>query len=129
MSRTNLQLAGALLAISAVLPGCAVVAAAGVGAAVSHEFAENARQAYVAGDTAETLEAAYRTLDSLSLDPVKRDADDGSLTAIISGAKVIARVEAYQPGESRLSIAARRMGAYQDELADDIIYRVRRELE
>lgn len=126
MSRSSIT--AAALALATLLPGCAVVAAAGVGAAVSNEFAENARQAYVPADTVQTLEATHRTLDALSLDPVQRDDDARTLTAIINGAKVVATVEAYQPNETRLSIAASRMGAYQDELADDILFRVRRQL-
>ncbi|HPF14872.1 MAG: hypothetical protein H6830_03215 [Planctomycetes bacterium] len=106
-------------------PACTVVAAAGLGFAISQEFTDNAHSLRLEGSLEETWRATRATLDALSLDPVKTDEKEHVLQAVVRGSQVTAHVRAHDAGETVLSVTAKSYGRYQNELAEDILFRVR----
>lgn len=118
----RLALAGVLLGS---LPGCAALAVAGVGVAISQEFMDNSVSYYVPADLGSSWVAAKRVVNNLSMDPIKTDEDQRSLQAVINGSLVHVRVEAFDINETKVQVMAKRLGTYENELASDIAFRIR----
>ena len=116
---------GLMLASSLSLPACHVVAAAGLGFALSQEFADNAHSLRLQGDLGQVWAATQRTLDSMSLDPVEIDAENHILQAVVRGAQVTAKVRAHDNQETVLSVTAKSYGRFQNDLAQEILFRVK----
>ena len=120
-----LTMAGLLLGS---LPSCGALAVAGVGVAISQEFMDNSVSYYVPADLETSWATAKRIVDDMSMDPIKTDEDRRSLEAVINGSMVYVRVEAFDVGETKVQVMAKRLGTYENELASDIAFRVRHSL-
>ncbi|MEZ5976266.1 MAG: hypothetical protein R3F33_10975 [Planctomycetota bacterium] len=121
----NSPLLAALLLGALAAPGCQVVAAAGLGFAVSQEFSDNAHSLRLVGNVDQVWHATLATLDSLSLDPLETDESTHAVQAVVRGAQVTARVRAHNATESVISVTAKRVGRYENSLAEEILFRVR----
>ena len=117
-------LLGALLA-GAALPACNVVAAAGLGFALSQEFTDNAHSLRLNGTLEQAWSATQRTLDGLSMDPIQIDDENYVIQAVVRGAQVTARVRAHEANETVLSVTAKSYGRFQNDLAQEILFRVK----
>ncbi len=113
------------LAAAACLPGCNVVAAAGVGVALSQEFTDNAHSMRLQGTLEQAWSATQRTLDGLSLDPIKIDEPNHVIQAVVRGSQVTAHVRAHEVNETVVSVTAKSYGRYQNDLAQEILFRVK----
>lgn len=118
----RLALAGLLLGS---LPSCAALAVAGVGVAISQEFMDNSVSYYVPSDVGSAWIAAKRVVNNLSRDPIRTDENQRSLEAVINGAMVYVRVEAFDINETKVQVMAKRFGTYENKLASDIAFRIR----
>ncbi len=115
----------ALLAPAFLVPGCQVVAAAGLGFAISQEFTDNAHSMRLEGNFPEVWQATRETLGSMSLDPLQVDEEAHVFQAVVRGTKITAHVRAHDAQESVLSVTAKSYGRYQNDLAQEVLFRVR----
>lgn len=119
-----LWLAGALV-LGACMPACHVVAAAGVGFALSQEFTDNAHSMRMEGTLPQIWAVTQRTLDGLSLDPIKIDEPNHVIDAVVRGAQVTVHVRAHEANETVVSVTAKSYGRYQNDLAQEILFRIK----
>lgn len=130
MSRQRLLCAPLLLAAASVLPGCALVAGAGVGYVVSQQVLGDVHVSQVQDDvdrvwavTQETLAVLVDPGTDLSIQDYPRVAK-----CRIGGAEVVVEVEAYDLDRTLLRVKAKKYlasdGATAAQVMGDIIERL-----
>ncbi len=119
----------ALLASAAIAPSCHIAAAVGLGVAISHEFSENAHSLRLSANYEQSWIATQHTLQAMTLDPIKVDSEKGLMEAHVQGTHIICQVTAHDANETVLAVTAKSLGRYENETAQDFLFRVRRRLE
>lgn len=120
---------GALTLGGLSLGGCVTAAAAGVGVVFSQDFVEGANSVYLEEDADVVWQATKDALDMMSRDPVKKDEQTRAATAIWGGSSVAVHVQALDINDTKLVVGASKFGMYDDEVAQNVIQRIRRRLE
>jgi len=96
---------------------------------LSQEFTQNARVAYIQEEADMVWLNVKSSLSHMSLDPINVDNDLRAAQAWVDGAQVTVHVETYEVGETQLSVAAKKLGLYNGQVADDVLLRLRRDMD
>lgn len=129
MKLKHFSLGLTLLVSAAVAPSCHIAAAVGLGVAISQEFSENAHSLRMSANYEQTWEATRQTLQTLSLDPIKIDGEKGLLEAHVQGTRITCQVSAHDSSETVLAVTAKSFGRYENDTAQDFLFRVRKRLD
>jgi len=121
-----------LLASLLALPlvsACEVLLVSGAAVVLSQEFIDNARVAYLQEESEMVWLNVRSSLSHMSLEPIHVDNDLRAAKANIDGAQVTVHVETFDVGESQLSVAAKKLGLYNGQVAEDVLSRLRNDIE
>ena len=122
----------ALVCFLAPLPflgGCLLAAASATAVVASQEFVDHATVAYMNEDHRIVWDQTKETLTHLSLDPIEVDEAVRAARANIDGANVVVHVEIHDASASKLSIGARKWGFYDSDTANDVLERIKTDLD
>lgn len=125
--KTLLSLAAFAAALAS--GGCVTAAAAGIGVVLTQDFVERANSVYLEEDADVVWQASKDTLANLSRDPIETDDELRAASAVWGGATVALHVEALDLADTKLSVGASKFGLYDNDVAQDVIRRIRRRLE
>jgi hypothetical protein len=100
----------------------------GLGVVISQEFSENAHSLRLPGNYEQSWDATYQTLENMSLDPVRVDRENGTMVAQVQGTTFTCQVSAHDANETVLAVTAKNLGRYQNEDAQDFLFRVRKRM-
>ena len=109
--------------------GCLALAAAGVGVVLSQEFSDHAHIAYLEEHATQVWASAKTSMAHMSTqEEIEIDEELMAASARIDGAVVTVHVEAWDVGETRLSIGAKKYGLYNSDVAERVLVRIRKDL-
>jgi hypothetical protein len=120
------------LACICVLPfltACEVLFVSTAAIMLSQEFTQNARVAFIPEESDMVWLSVKSSMSHMSLEPIHVDNDLRAAQASIDGAQITVHVETYEVGETQLSVAAKKLGLYNGKVADDVLMRLRRDMD
>jgi hypothetical protein len=117
-----------LLTPMALAPSCHIAAAIGLGVVISQEFSENAHSLRLPGNFDQAWNATFQTLQNMSLDPIKADRATGRMQAHVQGTSFTCQVTAHDINETVLAVTAKSLGRYENETAQDLLFKVRKRM-
>ena len=112
----------------ALAPSCHIAAAVGLGVVISQEFSENAHSLRLPGNYQQSWDATFQSLQSMSLDPVMIDSEQGRMQAHVQGTHYTCQISAHDANETVLAVTAKSFGTYENEAAQDFLFKVRRRM-
>ncbi|MFT4540286.1 MAG: hypothetical protein ACI841_004878 [Planctomycetota bacterium] len=118
-----------LLALCAPLSGCLFVAVGGATALVTSEFASNSKSETVISSNTDLVWASTKlSLSEMASDPITVRDDLRAARANIDHALITAQVETHSVDKVKISISARKLGIYSDEVAELVLHRIVQDL-
>ena len=120
-----------LLPLLLALPvsACLVAAASLTAVVASQEFIDHATVAYLEIDHETVWMQTKDTLGRLSLDPIEVEEAAQAARCNIDGARVTVHVEISGVDEAKLAVGAKKWGFESSEVANDVINRIKSDLE
>lgn len=129
MRRTHI-LSASLLALPVLALGvsCAPAAVVGTAIIVNDEFAEKSQSVVVGFDADYVWAAAKSSLSHMTDDLLDIDPELRTIKTYVDGAEVLVRVQTFDVGQTRISVAARRYLVFSDEVAINVRDGIERDL-
>ncbi len=119
----------ALLASLGLGSSCHLVAVGAAGVVVSQEFIKNAHAHLVIMEPTLVWAHSKAVLAEMAEGPIEVDDLARAGSATIDSATVTVHVEHFDETRTRLTVAARKWGMYDDAIAERVISRIKRNLQ